>query len=200
MSVPEYVPVGFADRVRHLEGEVPPLPIRRLPRNHLGDASSGSLGGLQGRPAPDAGYAISLARLFAGQVALAPGEDERDALAAGAVLGMARAGHFCRGPVLHDVRVGLELLGYLGGAPEDLVVWRRRALQSIHRDRFLQLQLLGADPKVLEMGPGEALSLLGDWRRLLPPWLPGVGPAPTDVVSRGRLDSVVESLPAARAA
>ena len=191
MSVPEYVPLGFADRVRRLESEVPPLPTRRVPRDHPGGPSSGSFARLRGRPAPDAGYALSLVGRFAGQVALAPGEDERDALAAGAVLGMARAGHFGRGPVIQDVRVGLELLGYLGGAPEDLVVWRRRALQNIHRDPFLQLQLLGADPKVLEMGPGEAPALLGDWRRLLPAELPGVRPVPSDAVSHGQLAALL---------
>lgn len=191
MSVPEYVPVGFADRVRQLESEVPALPTRRVPREHPGGPSSGSFGRLQGRPAPDAGYALSLVRRFAGQVALAPGEDERDALAAGAVLGMARAGHFGRGPTIHDVRVGLELLGYLGGAPEDLVVWRRRALQNIHQDPFLQLQLLGADPKVLEMCPGDAAGLLGDWRRLLPAELPGVRPASADYASHGQLAALL---------
>ena len=191
MSVPEYVPLGFSDRVRRLESEVPPLPTRRPPRDHPGGVSSGSFGRLQGRPAPDAGYALRLIRRFAGQVALAPGEDERDALAAGAVLGMARAAHFGRAPVIHDVRVGLELLGYLGGAPQEMVVWRRRALQNIHRDRFRQLQLLGADPQVLEMSPGEAPALLGDWRRLLPTELPGVRPAPPEAVSHGQLAALL---------
>lgn len=187
MSVPEYVPQGFSDRVRRLESEVPPLPTRRVPLDHPGGPSSGSFGRLQGRPAPDAGFALSLVRRFAGQLALAPEEDERDALAAGAVLGMARAAHFGRGPVIYDVRVGLELLGYLGGAPQEMVIWRRRALQNIHHDRFRQLQLLGADPKVLEMSPGEAPALLGDWRLLLPDELPGIRPAPSDAVSHGQL-------------
>ena len=191
MSVPEYVPLGFADRVRRPESEMPPLPTRRVACDHPGGPSSGSFGRLQGRPAPDAGYGLHLARRFAGQVVLAPGEDERDALSAGAVLGMARASHFGRGPIAADVRVGLELLGYLGGAPEDLVQWRRRALRNIHRDRFRQLQLLGADPEVLEMAPGEANGVLGDWRRLLPPELPGVRPEAPDAVSHRQLATVL---------
>ncbi|HEX5266172.1 MAG TPA: hypothetical protein VFW24_05320 [Acidimicrobiales bacterium] len=187
MSVPEYVPTGFADRVRRLESEMPPLPTRRGPREHPGGPSSGSFGRLQGRPAPDAGYALHLAARFAGQVELAPGEDRRDALIAGALLGIARASRFGRAPIATDVGVGLELLGYLGGAPENLIQWRRRALEGIHRDGPRQLQLLGADREVLGMDPGQARRVLAHWRRLLPAELAGLRPRDSEALSHQQL-------------
>jgi hypothetical protein len=183
MSVPEYVPTGFADRVRRLESEMPALPTRRGPREHPGGPSSGLFGRFQGRPAPDAGYALHLAGCFAGQVELALGEDRRDALMAGAILGIARASGFGRAPIATDVRVGLELLGYLGDAPENLIQWRRRALQGIHRDVPRQLQLLGADREVLGMDPAQARSVLAHWRRLLPAELPGLRTPDSEAVS-----------------
>ena len=79
-----------------------------------------------GNQGPDQGYALKLAERFAGQLVLAPGERENDALAGCVAVALRRASMFGRAPVMHDVRLALELFGFLDEAADaELVAWRR---------------------------------------------------------------------------
>jgi hypothetical protein len=70
-------------------------------------------GGGFGTQGPDAGYALTL--LAGREIAAGDGETPADAIAAVAVLMMARAAHFGRGPVVGDAEVAEALLGYRPG-------------------------------------------------------------------------------------
>ena len=87
-----------------------------------GEATAGSGLGHQG---PDQGYALKLAQRFAGQLVLSAGEHQDDALAGCGAVAMRRASLFGRAPVVHDLRLALELFGFLIDADAALVSWRR---------------------------------------------------------------------------
>ena len=74
---------------------------------------------------PDQGYALKLAERFAGRLVLAEGEREDDALAGCCAVALRRASLFGRAPVMHDLRLALELFGFLIDADAALVIWRR---------------------------------------------------------------------------
>ena len=57
---------------------------------------------------------------------LEPHEDADDAVAVVAAIAMKRAATFGRAPTVNDVDFAMELLGYLGDAPEDVRTWRPR--------------------------------------------------------------------------
>ena len=78
-----------------------------------------------GNQGPDQGYALKLAERFAGRLVLAAGEREDDALAGCVAVALRRASMFGRAPVMHDLRLALELFGFLAEADADLVAWRR---------------------------------------------------------------------------
>ena len=78
-----------------------------------------------GRQGPGQGYALKLAQRFAGQLVLAAGEREDDALAGCVAVALRRASMFVRAPVMHDLRLALELFGFLDDADAGLVAWRR---------------------------------------------------------------------------
>jgi hypothetical protein len=67
-------------------------------------------GGSYGRPAPDAGFARTLAA--DAELALSEGERQRDAEAAVAAVAAARASYFGRAPVKGDIAVAGVILGY----------------------------------------------------------------------------------------
>ena len=75
-----------------------------------GESASGPGMGHQG---PDQGYALKLAQSFAGRLVLAAGEREDDALAGCCAVALRRASIFGRAPVMHDLRLALELFGFL---------------------------------------------------------------------------------------
>ena len=123
MSAPSYVPA--TDR--------PPSVYESSPRRRgswTADRPGEVVGGPQprgpglGSPGPDQGYALGLARRFADHLILADGESRDDALAGCVAVALRRASLFARAPVVHDVRLALELFGYLRRAPRDLVEWR----------------------------------------------------------------------------
>lgn len=130
MSTPSYVPVP--DR--------PPSVYRSPPRRRgswTADRPGEVVGGPHprgpglGSPGPDQGYALGLARRFGDHLILADGESRDDVLAGCTAVALRRASLFARAPVIHDVRLALELFGYLRRAPSDLVEWRRACFAGI---------------------------------------------------------------------
>lgn len=78
-----------------------------------------------GNQGPDQGYALKLAQRFADRLVLADGERSDDALAGCVAVALRRASLFSRAPVVHDLRLALELFGLLAEADTELVAWRR---------------------------------------------------------------------------
>jgi len=86
-----------------------------------------------GVPGPDQGYALTIAATFRGKLSLVAGEHEADALAGASAIAMKRSGIFGRSPVVHDLRVGLTLWGFLeADCAEDLVALRRAWFEEVH--------------------------------------------------------------------
>lgn len=127
MAAPDYVPT---------EKNRPALVGLTLPpaRRSMTKDRPGALGSFQpvgpsfGRPGPDQGYALLLARSFQDRLVLTEGETREDAVAACVAVALKRASIFGRAPVIHDLEVAFTLFGFLGAAPEDLVEYRRRHL------------------------------------------------------------------------
>lgn len=132
MAAPEYVPTvperlvrsyssppwrpesWFADRPAEVHGRQP-----------LAD-------GL-GNPGPDPGYALLLASRFKGRLTLLEGEHEADALTGATAIAIKRAAIFGRAPILHDIRVGLTVWGFLDPSPPaPLVTLRREWFEEVH--------------------------------------------------------------------
>ena len=79
-----------------------------------------------GSQGPDQGYLLKLAQQFPDSVVVAIGERVQDVLAGCSAVALRRASLFGRAPVVHDLRLALELFGFLGDADPELVHWRRR--------------------------------------------------------------------------
>jgi hypothetical protein len=166
MAVDPYVPAATADAPRSKE-KVPPargwkavrpgdLPTQR-PRGHL-----------FGTPGPDAGYALALGERFRSALDLAWQEHPDDGLAVGTAIGMKRAALFGRAPILADIEVGLSVLGYLGGAPEDLVDWRRERVRDARHSYPVQRDIADAIAEAtLRLKPAEVRAQLANWRTLI---------------------------------
>ena len=89
-------------------------------------------GGALGNQGPDQGYAIKLAKAFAGDLILAPGEHAADALDGAVAVGLRRASMFGRAPVRDDIELGLLAYGFLGEAPAALIELRRALFSEVH--------------------------------------------------------------------
>ena len=116
-----------------------------------GESASGPGMGHQG---PDQGYALKLAQRFAGRLVLAAGEREDDALAGCCAVALRRASIFGRAPVVHDLRLALELFGFLIDTDAALVSWRRAYFAGAagHHGYHVKLRLA-------ELVPNETLHL-----------------------------------------
>ena len=121
-----------------------------------------------GHQGPDQGYALKLAQSFMGQLVLAPGEREDDALAGCGAVALRRASLFGRAPVMHDLRLALELFGFLGAADADLAAWRgpRFAGAAGHHGYGVKLRLARLVPtETLRSTPASvAEARTSNWR------------------------------------
>ncbi len=124
-----------------------------------------------GNQGPDQGYALKLAERFAGGLVLAAGEREDDALAGCGAVALRRASMFGRAPVVHDLRLALELFGFLDGADSELVAWRRDRFAGAagHHGYHVKLRLADSVPtETLRLTPAAAAEARADnWRTQL---------------------------------
>ena len=135
------------------------------PGEVVGEHPAGPGLGYQG---PDQGYALKLAERFAGRLVLAAGEREDDALAGCVAVALRRASLFGRAPVMHDLRLALELFGFLDEADADLVAWRRDRFAGAagHHGYHVKLRLGELVPEeTLRLAPAAvAAACSKDWR------------------------------------
>jgi hypothetical protein len=126
-------------------------------------------GGFLGLPAPDAGYALTLAERFHDQLTIVPPETVHDAEKLAAEVAIKRAGLFGRAPVKADLDVAFTLFGWLGDAPPDLVDWRRHTVAGMGHDYFRRRALVDRlRPEVLRRRPEEIRRDLPRWQEMLP--------------------------------
>lgn len=144
-------------------------PARSWYADRPGELSTGQpQGKLLGSPGPNVGYALTLAERVRDRLRLAPHEHVDDALAVVAEVAMRRAAHYGRAPVLHDVEVALEILGYTGDADPDFVEWRAHVVQGAHHAYFERRSLVDAIPiDVLRLAPSAVGEYVDESRRAL---------------------------------
>jgi hypothetical protein len=110
-----------------------------------------------GTPGPDSGFALRLARRFEHELKLEQGETEHDVALGVALIASKRAAMFGRAPSVYDVRLALNLWGFLDDAPADLKVLRRAAFSSISHDYVAQRSLVDSiDEDTLRLAPEDA--------------------------------------------
>lgn len=121
-----------------------------------------------GNQGPDQGYALKLVQRFAGRLVLMPGEREDDALAGCCAVALRRASIFGRAPVIHDLRLALELFGFLSEADSELVAWRRDQFAGAAGHHAYQAKLRLAElvlEETLRLTPAAvAEARAGNWR------------------------------------
>ncbi len=167
MAVDPYVPTRPEDAPRRSVA-IPPAQGWRAVRP--GDLEPGWPSGcLLGSPAPDAGYALTLAEQFHDRLEVVPPETAHDAEKLASEVAMKRAGLFGRAPVSADLEVAFTLFGWLGDAPPDLVEWRRFTVAGMGHDYFRRRALVDrVRPEVLRRRPEEIRRDLPRWQELLP--------------------------------
>jgi len=156
MTQPTFVPSAEADQVRparhmHFPGSwttsrPAELTVPEHPR-----------GRGMGTPGPDSGFALRLAHRFEHELKLDDGETEHDVALGVALIASKRAALFGRAPSVYDVRVALNLWGFLDDAPAELKATRRAAFSSISHDYVAQRSLVDSiDEDALRLTPEDA--------------------------------------------
>ena len=168
MPQPDYVPMTRADEVRVAERM--PAPDQWLADRPaeavVGDAPPS--GRRFGTPGPDQGFGLKLARLLAPRLQLAPHEHLDDAVAGCLSVGLKRAARFGRAPVIHDMELAYTVWGFLGGAPDDLVTYRRTLFLGAHHDYWAPRAIADrVREETLRLTPTDVAAKLSDWKSLI---------------------------------
>ena len=167
MSQPDHVPLQATDRVR--PSALLPAPASwYLDRPADQTNLESPVGPRFGSAGTDAGYGLKLARRLEGRLALTEEEHAEDAVAGGFACGARRAASFGRAPVIYDMEWAYGLWGFLGGAPEDLVAWRKPMFRGAAEDYWAQRLIVDAiRPETLRLTPDQVRERLPEWKDLL---------------------------------
>jgi hypothetical protein len=169
MAQPDFVPMTLGDRVR--TADTLPIPDR------WEATRPGELEGLRppdgrsfGNTGPDQGFALKLAKRFRDRLELQEDEHAEDAIAGALGVALRRAARFGRAPVIYDLEFAYTLFGFLGGAPADLLEFRRPFFDAASHDYWDQRDIADlVKEETLLLSPAEVRSSLGEWRSLLVP-------------------------------
>ena len=172
MPTDPFVPERLDEEPRQ-EPNLPPgvkMPAARpwVP-NRPGDLPAGQpTGKLLGSPGPNVGYALTLANRVRDQFAIAPHEHLDDAVAVVAEIAMRRAALVGRAPVITDVAVGMQIMGYTGDADPEFVDWRVRAVEGAQHNYYERRALVDAVPvDILRLAPSALPAHLDEAREAL---------------------------------
>lgn len=135
MATDPFVAPALADTPRQETNLAPGVavpPARAWRTGRPGDEVSLGQpeGPLLGNPGPNVGFAVKLVHHIADAIALAPGEHLHDVEAVLSAIAMKRAASFGRAPMIDDVRLAGEILGYLESVPAEFVTWRVHAVHD----------------------------------------------------------------------
>ena len=140
MTQPAFVPVPAAGAVRATMAT--PTPVRARAKVGLQRSPHRASGPQQGTPAPDAGFALTIAARVVGQLAFEHEHDRHDVALGVALVAAKRASLIGRGPTLDDVRAAMSVLGVPSGAPVSASV--ARAFRGIGHSYVGQRALVDA--------------------------------------------------------
>jgi hypothetical protein len=167
VTQPSFVPIIEADQVRPAYRlDVPNIWTQSRPSEVRG--TSQPAGRSLGKPGPDQGFALKLARRFEARLVLAPGDALEDAVSGCTAVAMRRCARFGRAPAVYDLAFSFTLWGFLGGAPGDLVEARGPLFRSAAH--HYQAQRAIADSvreEALRLTPEAVAERIGEWRELL---------------------------------
>lgn len=134
MAAPKFTPVPPTEHARSYRSP-DYVPDRWLPNRPADLDWRQPLGPRLGYPGPDQGYGLKLAARVRPEVRVQEGESVDDALTGASAIGNRRAALFGRAPVIHDVRIGLAIWGFLDDdPPPELVEERRRRFAGISHE------------------------------------------------------------------
>jgi hypothetical protein len=169
MPTDPYVPSEIGDRPRQQQNLPPGLalpPARDWRADRPGDLTSQpGDGALMGRPGPNVGYAYTLAARARSRLRLSTHEHADDVIAVIAEIAGKRAALFGRAPVIGDIDVAVELLGYDGTADDSFVELRARLVHDAAHDYTRRRELVDAVPEDLLRLRGATLTeRVAAWR------------------------------------
>jgi hypothetical protein len=166
VTQPSFVPIVDVDQVRPAyQLRVPSIWTQSRPSELRGVQPSGRQ---LGSPGPDQGFALKLARRFEDRLVLAEGETVEDTVAGCTVVAMRRCARFGRAPAVYDLTFAFTLWGFLGGAPPDLVEFRRPLFRGAAHDYRTQRAIADCvAEETLRLTPEAVAEWLGNWRELL---------------------------------
>lgn len=167
MAAPQYVPNTLNQQPRR--GLAIPAPERWVSDRPAELAAFQPVGPELGRPGPDLGFALRLARRFEDKLQLPPGEHSHDVIEGSVGVAMARASVFGRAPVIHDLDISFRIWGYLGDAPQELIELRKRLFEGAAQHYSDRRAIVDHVPEAtLRLTHGEvAQRFPGQWRSLL---------------------------------
>lgn len=171
MAQPDFVPLVASDRIR---------PARRLetPDRWEQDRPAELIslrpptGPRFGATGPDLGFGLKLAKRVSERAILAPGEHAEDVVSGCFASGCRRSSYFHRAPTVYDMEWAFTLWGFMGGAPAELVQWRKGVFAGASHDYSRQRAIVDLVPdSAIRLSPRDVRGALADWRR----WFPGAG-------------------------
>jgi hypothetical protein len=167
VTAPDYVPLAGADRIRPIDRLPPPRSWRSTRPGEVLDPVPPK-GSKFGSTGPDLGYGLKLARRLQPQLQLAAGEHAADAIAGCFAVGGKRAASFGRAPVIFDMELAYTLWGFLGGAPDDLIAFRKPLFMGAAHEYWEQRQIVDrVKEATLRMTPAQVREKLSDWKSLI---------------------------------
>ncbi|HEX4490019.1 MAG TPA: hypothetical protein VH914_02345 [Acidimicrobiia bacterium] len=163
MPTDPFVAPDLDDRPRQQQNLPPGLgypPARGWRPTRPGDRTAMEIGtatpegALRGRPGPNVGYAYTLAGRVRERFQLAPHEHSEDAVSVVAEVAMKRAAAFGRAPVMPDVELAIQILGYDGTADSGFGSWRTRSVHDAAHHYPVRRALVDLVPdSLLRAGP-----------------------------------------------
>jgi hypothetical protein len=171
-----FVAPDLDDRPRQQQNLPPGLgypPARGWRPTRPGDQTAMAIGtatpegALRGRPGPNVGYAYTLAGRIRGRFKLGPHEHSEDAVSVVAEVAMKRAAALGRAPVMPDIELAVEILGYDGNVDDDFASWRARAVHDAAHHYPVRRAIVDSVPDMLlGTGPvGDRPTAIAAWRR-----------------------------------
>jgi hypothetical protein len=167
VTQPSFVPIVEADQVRpSYRLNVPRIWTQSRPSEVRG--TSQPEGRLLGKPGPDQGFALKLARRFEARLVLTEGDSTEDAIAGCTGVAMRRCAHFGRAPAVYDLEFAFTLWGFLGGAPADLVEARSPLFRSAAHHYLAQRAIADSvQDEALRLTPDAVADRIGQWRDMI---------------------------------
>ncbi len=167
MAQPEFVPAADTDRAPE---ELLPAAPRRWEADRPAEVVDGGQprGARLGNIGPDQGYALKIAKTFSGRLKLGEDEHEEDAIAGCLGIALKRASLNGRAPVIYDLEFAFTVWGFLGGAPDDLITFRKRLFSSSAHHYWDQREIVDTvRDSAYELSSNDVRASLHDWTVLI---------------------------------